>query len=436
LPEPYPGFEPRGDLWRSSRGDAWLFAARVEGAFDGAVQADIVAALEEGRERLVADCPECRLQATGAVLFAADAQQRARFEVMLISGLSLSAIVLLVLASFGGPRPLLLGVLALAAAVLVAVAASVAVFGRLHLITLVAGTTLLGTAIDYVIKYSVHRGDGGDAKALARRLRLPLGIGLATSLACFMVLMLSPFPALRQIAVFSATGLFMAWFTVIALFPLIDRGRGARLRPRVAAALAAPTAWLGRRRVPWWILPAVLVPLALLAAGQQDAREDVRAFQAVDDTRLAQDRAVRERIGSTLPEGIFVIEGEDVETVLRREEALRERLVGRAALSVTRVLPSAARQAEVHSNIGRGLADPVLAEGVAALGLPPDLVAGLRAEWEAARGRGLGLQTARATPLGPLVDGLWLDGTDTMASLLPAPRAGGGGGGGGWGGGG
>ena len=86
------------------------------------------------------------------------------------------------------------------------------------------GASLIGGAQDYGIYFLCNR-VGADAQVdswrLLRRLLPALLLALITTVIGYMGLALTPFPGLRQIAVFSALGLVFAWLTVVFWFPLL-----------------------------------------------------------------------------------------------------------------------------------------------------------------------------------------------------------------------
>jgi predicted exporter len=367
--------------------------------------------------------------ATGPVLFATEQRERARGEIALLSSLSLTGILLLVLLAFRSPRPILLGVLALATGVLVAVATSLLFFGRVHAITLIAGTTLLGIAIDYVFKYLVHRSEavGGTGADVVLRYRRPLLLGVASSLLSLVVLALSPLPVMRELAVFSAAGLAGAWLTVVLAFPALDGAGSVRLSNRVATianALPARMAAPGGLRL---LIVLIVLPLGAVAFIQMPGNDDLRDFQSPMPERLAIDSTVRELTGTAYPSGFFVVTGPDVATVLEREAALLERLDAAAghhqALALSRFMPPASEQVGVRRMVGEALESQAVADLLIQIGMGEPAIEALRLDWRASEGNLLRPGSVSAGPLAELVDGLWLDTGSTPASLV-IPRGG------------
>lgn len=296
-----------------------------------------------------------RILHAGVPLHAEAAAVQAHREIRTIGLGSLAAVLLLLWLCFRSPRPILLVALSLAVGVASALSLSALVFGRVHLLTLVFGASLIGVAVDYGLHWFACRQSdaGGDARALTRRLLPGLSLALASSVLAYLTLAVAPFPGLRQMAVFSATGLTAACLTVLCWFPLLA-GRGpasTRTAERIGASLGC---WprLGQGRA----APAILAGALLLAVGglwQLTPRDDLRSLQSSPPDLLAQHTALGRILGLPSPAQFYLVRGDDAEQLLQREEALTERLralVGDGVVggyrAVSDWVPSQRRQAE------------------------------------------------------------------------------------------
>ncbi|MCK7500422.1 MAG: MMPL family transporter [Comamonadaceae bacterium] len=250
-----------GELWLAAEGRQWIVigyeidgpAFRVDGS---TALADALARAEVAAR---AAAPSLRVLAAGVPLHAEGcAAAQASAEVNTIGWGSLAAVLLLVWAAFRSWRPIALVALSLAIGVAVALSATAAVFGQVHLLTLVFGASLVGVAEDYGIHwFATRQGHPGVApRTLMRRLLPGMVLALVTSALAYAALAVAPFPGLRQMALFSASGLAAAFLTVVSLVPAARPCAGARqplrrTRGREPDALAALRAFapagLGRR---------------------------------------------------------------------------------------------------------------------------------------------------------------------------------------------
>ncbi len=201
------------------------------------------------------------------MLYAASGQQQASREITWVGGGATLGILLLLLLAFRRWRVLLAFVPVLVGMLFGAVAC-VALFGHMHVMTLVLGSSLIGVAVDYPLHYLSKSWSLKPWRSWpALRLTLPgLSLSLATSCIGYLALAWTPFPALTQIAVFSAAGLVGAYLSAVCLLPALLKG--VDLRPAQWPLHIAERLWLMRsgliKRVP---SPVLLVWVLLFCAG-------------------------------------------------------------------------------------------------------------------------------------------------------------------------
>lgn len=375
-----------GEWWLpAERGHAAVLRFRTTG---GAFRVDGSTPLAEAFDAAQAAVAPIELQVAGIPLIAESAAAQANREMTTIGLGSLLAIVLLVALAFRSPLPVLLVATSLLVGVASALVVTEAVFGSVHVLTLVFGASLVGVAEDYGIHYFAARQGDPTRSGIAQIDRLLPGLllALATSALAYAAIGLAPFPGLRQMALFSAVGLVAAFLTVACWFPLWPRRAPAPsgLSTRVANSLAS---WprLGRAaagshsRHPMLAAALVLAALALSVAGlwQLRAADQLRALQGVPPGVLERQQAVAERLEAPSPAQFFLVEAEDVEALLQREETLvdaLERLRDEGVLTgwqaLSDAVPSArtqltdrarvaALEAEVREHLAGALGEPL-----------------------------------------------------------------------------
>jgi len=343
------------------QGSAVMVSAALPGsAYDTATQRAVVLAVAHAEAALQQQFPGVRVLRTGGGFYAEQARHSAEHDVDLIGSASLLGIILLMLWVFRSPRVLILGLLSTAFGIAFALAVTLAVFGQLHLLTLVFGASLIGEAVDYSIQYFVlYQSAGRDWQAAAgmRRVRPALTVALATSLVGYAMLGCVPFPALRQIACFAITGIVTAYLTAILLLPASLARPSTRGRPRLFdQALSLLRAWhrlLTRRHARTVLL---LIALAAVPGWMRlTSNDDVHLLIHLDPRLSAQEQQIRKAIGLSGGAQFFLVQGCDPEQVLQREEALSARLselVAQGRLqswqALSAFVPSAARQQADH----------------------------------------------------------------------------------------
>jgi len=324
-----------GLLWISHQGLEWVVLPHeVTGpAFSMSGQAVYGDALRAAREAALKAVPDARMLEAGLPLHAEAAAVQASHEVNTIGWGSLAAVLLLVWLAFRSLRPIALVAASLAVGIATALSVTAWVFGEVHLITLVFGASLVGVAEDYGIHYFASRQHQPEARprSLMRQLLPGLVLALATSVVAYLVLGLAPFPGLRQMALFSATGLVATFATVVCWFPLVDRGFVPRSRfaDRIAATLSRLPSARPSRGLLWASLAAVLFCLGggLLL----QTSDDIRQLQSSPPALAKAQGEVGRALGIPSAGQFYLVRGDDAQEVLEREEALKIRLAALVA---------------------------------------------------------------------------------------------------------
>lgn len=356
-----------------------VLAEPLGSAFDAATQTRVMTAVAAAEAALHSDVASASLLRTGAVFYGDAARTGAAREVDLIGGGSLVGILVMMWLLFRSLRPLALSLLTVACGLVCATATVLAMHDRIHLITVVFGASLIGEAVDYAIQFFATRLDAGahwQAERGLERLLPGLAIALTTSLIGYGALMLTPFPAISQIALFAFTGLASAWLSVVLLLPLLARAPGRHDGNDIRLPQRLLRAWQDRatpRRVILLVslLLATSMPGLLLLA----ADDDVRQLVARPSTLVEQETHIRALVGAAGSNRFFLVEGADDEDALRREEALTARLrarIGQGLAGYTAVsgfVPSSATQASQRALLQRVLPSDKVAPLLAEAGL-------------------------------------------------------------------
>lgn len=348
-----------------------LIVATLPGsAYETKTQHAVLAALAQGESALKQSFPDVSVARTGAVFYAEAARSASEHEVHLIGIASLCGIALLMMWVFRSPRLLLLGFVSTALGIVCALAVTMLIFGKLHLLTLVFGASLIGEAVDYSIQYFVvYLGAqrDWDARRGARAVRPALSVALATSLLGYAILTWVPFPALKQIACFAIAGITTAFASVLWLLPALLTRAPKRSPQRVFAGAARVLAvWhrtIGGKRA--WFVAALLLLLAIPGWLRLTSDDDIHLLIQRDPALVAQEDKVRAAVGVDNSAQFFVVRGETPELVLQRAEALGTKLdalngtankVG-SYQSVAQFVPSAKQQNEDRALLAQHVFD-------------------------------------------------------------------------------
>ncbi len=322
--------------------------------FDMAFHPRYTAWRETLQQTLQQEFPQSELLLMGAVQHAVWGANSAKREVTIIGNGSLLGVILLVVIVFRGTRALFASLLPLGAGVFAGLIATLLCFREIHIITLVFGSSVIGVAMDYSLHYlTEHYKDSNrySSTQCLRRVFPGITMAMITSTIAYAAIGFAPFPVLRQIAVFSCAGLFMAWLTVVSLYPSL-LPTALFSHPRYLHWSENTDHFLrhlfdGRWRRALLVIAALAMIPSVLSIR---ANDDLHLLQTPEPSIIAMEKRVQALTGLQQSTQFFLIEGDTKEQLLQRSEQLsnwlqREQPTAAADL-LTRYLPSQQRQQE------------------------------------------------------------------------------------------
>jgi predicted exporter len=415
-----------GALVAEADGKSWvMLRARTTGnAFDMNLPLQVAELLQHSREQAAQS--GVQLLAASGLLYAANGQQQATREMTWVGGGATVGILLLLLLAFRRWGVLLAFVPVLVGMLFGAVAC-VALFGHMHVMTLVLGSSLIGVAVDYPLHYLSKSWSLKPWHSWpALRLTLPgLTLSLITSVIGYLALAWTPFPALTQIAVFSAAGLLGAYLSAVCLLPALLKN--VQLRPaqwplRLAERLIhLREALLGCMRTP--ALLALLIAFCVGGLMQLQSKNDIRQWVGAPQHLTDEAQTIARITGYQPTSQFFLIRAANQEQLLERQAALSERLQQlvnldklQGYLALDQLVSAPSQQQQVRESLNKlpSFWQPLLNLGVPAAALQNELqqLQTLPAE---------DIDAALAGPLGEPYRTLWLgpteDGVAAMTSL-------------------
>ncbi|QBF24716.1 hypothetical protein EXN22_03060 [Pseudomonas tructae] len=391
-----------------------LRARSLGNAFDMQLPLQVADLL--AHSRIEAGQNGARLLAASGLLYAANGQRQASQEITWVGGGATVGILLLLLLAFRRLR-ILLAFVPVLVGMLFGAVTCVALFGQMHVMTLVLGSSLIGVAVDYPLHYLSKSWSLRPWQAWpAVRLTLPgLSLSLATSCIGYLALAFTPFPALTQIAVFSAAGLIGAYLSAVCLLPALLKG--IELQPAQWPLQIAQ--WLVDLRqkllskVPSPVLLGLLILFCAAGLWQLDSRNDIRQWVGSPPQLLEEAQAVARITGYQPTSQFYLVRGADQAQLLARLQNLGTRLDELVAtdklkgyMALSQLVASATEQQQVRDALGKLPLQPLQALGVPQSALQAEL-----AKVQALPT--LDIDQALSGPLGEPWRTLWL-GADTQ----------------------
>lgn len=320
--------------------------------FDIDAQEEALASIRQAFEtvRRSSAAGALELASTGPAVFAVETRAAIKRDAMRFSTLATVLIATLLLATFRSPRVLILGLLPVASGAAVGVAAVALYFGEVHGITLGFGATLIGESVDYAIYLFMQTDPRRGAAGTLARIWPTLRLGVVTSICGFSAMLLSGFPGLAQLGLFSIAGIATAALVTRFVLPaLLPPGFAVTGIEPIAARVHAA---FGRARVLWPVLAlAAMGAVAVWFARDPRWSDELASLSPVSVDQQRLDQRLRDALGVADVRHIVVARAASPDQALALAErvgAVLDTAVNAGAIggyeSPARILPSAATQ--------------------------------------------------------------------------------------------
>jgi predicted exporter len=378
--------QSREGVWVSNDGSRALAVAQTAASgSDSDAQSKAIDAIRTAFAAAAADAPpgaaSMQLRLSGPAVFAVAARakiERAAVRLSIASGILVVTLLLLVYRSLPA---LGLGLLPVATGALVGVAAVALGFGAVHGITLGFGITLIGESVDYSIYFFIQsrHAAGAAAGTWQQRWWPTIRLGMLTSVCGFASLLPSGFPGLKQLGLYSISGLIAAALVTRFLLPaLLPANFSIRnvtpLGMRVTGLLQRAQ---GLKATVLLSCAAALAALALTLLYFDRTtlwNRELSALSPVSAEEQRYDAKLRADLGAADVRDLVIVSGPDMESVLRSAERagsalaplVEEKVIG-GFESPANYLPSLATQesrrgslpgaAELRANVKQAVDD-------------------------------------------------------------------------------
>ncbi|MGU3525473.1 MMPL family transporter [Enterobacteriaceae bacterium C23F] len=295
--------------------------------------------------------PQAKVLSRGTMFYSDYASQQAKHDVSTLGVATILGVILLIVLVFRSLRPLLLCLISIGIGAAAGTVVTLLLFGELHLMTLVMSMSIIGISADYTLYYLTERmvhGEQSSPWESLLKVRNALLLALLTTVAAYLIMMLAPFPGIRQMAVFAAVGLSASCLTVIFWHPWLCRGLPVRPVPLMTLMLRWLAAWRRNKKLSVG-LPVALTLFVLTGLSQLRVNDDISQLQALPQHLLAQEQKITALTGQSVDQKWFVVYGDSAQQTLERLEAFtpqleKARAAGDFAQFRTLPLNSIARQ--------------------------------------------------------------------------------------------
>ncbi|HEV8518088.1 MAG TPA: MMPL family transporter [Burkholderiales bacterium] len=346
--------DSREGVWFSKDGKRALLVAQSRAAgYDLDAQEQALKSIRDAFSNAPAagNIAAQKLLLSGPAVFSVNSRASIKTDAWRFSLIATVLVATLLLALYRSWRVLVLGLLPVASGALAGIAAVSLGFGSVHGITLGFGVTLIGEGVDYAIYLFTQIAPGTTPEKTLDRIWPTLRLGVLTSICGFSAMLLSSFPGLAQLGLFSIAGLIVAVAVTRYVLPiLLPSGFTVHATAVLAPAVATVVQRAPRLRLPL-ILVVVLAAAFLIVQRGALWSGDLASLSpiAISDQRL--DAQLRRDIGAPDVRHLIVVTAENQDLALEAAEkaaAALQRLSQRGLLegfeSPALYLPSLAVQ--------------------------------------------------------------------------------------------
>ena len=337
-----PAPQSRDGVWVSADGSRALAVAQTAASgSDSDAQSKALAAIRTAFATAAGDSRQgpnkgVQLRLSGPAVFAVAARakiERAAVRLSIASGILVVALLLIVYRSLPA---LGLGLLPVTTGALVGVASVALGFGAVHGITLGFGITLIGESVDYSIYFFIQSRHVRNAAADRgwQQLWWPtVRLGMLTSVCGFASLLPSGFPGLKQLGLYSISGLIAAALVTRFVLPALLPGDFA-IRDVTPFGVRAAALLQGVRRIGRAAIVLCGVALAILAIVvlYHDRatlwNRELSALSPVPIEEQDYDAKLRADLGAADVRDLVIVSGPDQESILRSAERAAHALQG------------------------------------------------------------------------------------------------------------
>ena len=270
---------------------------------------------------------DVKIYMTGTPIHSYYASSRAMVEINIMCIISALFVIGLIYFYFKSLKPVIPVAISIGLGILAGFFVTTEVFKSIHILTFVFSTTLIGICVDY----SLHYFAGG------KKIFKSLTVSLLTTVSAFFILLFSEFVLLKQIAVFTITGLVCVYLIVTLFYPLFIK------EPYKIRALSFDVAEKLKKYI---VVFVVLVSIFGLLRVKFD--DNIKNMYVPSKALLQAEKLFAEVVKANNKTSFLIVKGKNIEEILENEEKITSDLEkkGIEYQALSKFIPSEKRQNE------------------------------------------------------------------------------------------
>lgn len=198
------------------------------------------------------------------------------------------------------------------------------IFPSIHVLTFVFSTTLIGICIDYSLHYFIEK----DLSKIFKSLT----VSMLTTVSAFGVLLFSGVELLRQIAVFTMTGLFSVYSIVVLFYPLLNlEYKSKEINFTVCEKFKK-------------VFAVIILLIAVGGMFFLKFDDNIKNMYVPSKKLLSAEQLFNNITGGNKKTSFAVVKGRDTQDMLQKEEWIARNLQGFKYQALSKFIPSKKQQ--------------------------------------------------------------------------------------------
>ena len=273
---------------------------------------------------------DIKVYLTGTPIHTFVTSHKSSFEINIICIISFLSIMFICKKYFNSLKIFIPILLSISFGLIVGYLTTIVILGQMHVLTIVFATSLIGISLDYSFHYIIS-----ELKNI--NIIKSLTVSMLTTVVAFLLLLFSGVELLKQIGIYTASGLVGVYLFVILILPMLKN-----FYPKTTGDIKLPNISKYRN-----ILVLVIVIVSIIGFCRIKTSDDIRTLY-IPQKKLLQAEILNNKVFK-MPEITFItIKGNSVNKIIEQEEFIGDKLNKDGVLyfSLAQFLPSAKRQVE------------------------------------------------------------------------------------------
>lgn len=273
---------------------------------------------------------DIKVYLTGTPIHTFVTSHKSSFEINIICIISFLSIMFICKKYFNSLKIFIPILLSISFGLIVGYLTTIVILGQMHVLTIVFATSLIGISLDYSFHYIIS-----ELKNI--NIIKSLTVSMLTTVVAFLLLLFSGVELLKQIGIYTASGLVGVYLFVILILPMLKN-----FYPKTTGDIKLPNISKYRN-----ILVLVIVIVSIIGFCRIKTSDDIRTLY-IPQKKLLQAEILNNKVFK-MPEITFItIKGNSVNKIIEQEEFIGDKLNkdGILYFSLAQFLPSAKRQVE------------------------------------------------------------------------------------------